>query len=76
MPSTSLNESRKRPNVKNTSSRKKAKTKKGASPMLKKLIEELKTLPSSVEDNSESQPEAPGVLLIYMKQLSRLKEEL
>ena len=27
--------------------------------MLKKLIEDLKTLPSSVEDNSESQPETP-----------------
>jgi hypothetical protein len=49
--------------MKDTFSRKKARTKKrskGASPILKKLIEELKTLPSSVEDNSESQPEAPG----------------
>ncbi|GES96015.1 hypothetical protein GLOIN_2v1770914 [Rhizophagus clarus] len=57
------NESRKRTSVEDTSSRKKARTRKrskGVSPMLKKLIEELKTLPSSVEDNSESQPEAPG----------------
>jgi hypothetical protein len=57
------NESRKRTSVEDTSSRKKARTKKrskDASPMLKKLIEELKTLPSSVEDNSESQPEARG----------------
>jgi tRNA/tmRNA/rRNA uracil-C5-methylase (TrmA/RlmC/RlmD family) len=57
------NESRKRTSVEDTSSRKKARTKKrskGASPMLKKLIEELKTLPSSVEDNSESQPEVQG----------------
>jgi hypothetical protein len=61
--SNNSNESRKRTSVEDTSSRKKARTKKrskGASPMLKKLIEELKTLPSSVEDNSESQPEVPG----------------
>jgi hypothetical protein len=58
--SNNSNESRKRTSVEDTSSRKKARTKKrskGASPMLKKLIEELKTLPSSAEDNSESQPE-------------------
>ena len=41
--STTLNESCKRPSVKNTSSRKKAKTKKGELSMLKKLIEDLKT---------------------------------
>ncbi|RGB22693.1 hypothetical protein C1646_775682 [Rhizophagus diaphanus] len=61
--SNNSNESRKRTRVEDTSSRKKARTRKrskGVSPMLKKLIEELKTLPSSVEDNSESQPEAPG----------------
>ncbi|RGB22797.1 hypothetical protein C1646_38097 [Rhizophagus diaphanus] len=60
-----LNESRKWSSVEDTSSRKKARTRKrskGVSPMLKKLIEKLKTLPSSVEDNSESQPEAPGSL--------------
>ncbi|GBC00737.1 hypothetical protein RclHR1_03960011 [Rhizophagus clarus] len=49
--------------VENIFSRKKARTRKrlkGMSPMLKKLIEKLKILPSPVEDNSESQPEAPG----------------
>ena len=60
------NEFRKRTSVKDNSSRKKARTKKGLkdesheTPILKKLIDELKTLPSSVEDNSESQPETPG----------------
>ncbi|CAG8588211.1 6601_t:CDS:2 [Funneliformis caledonium] len=48
---------------------KKVRTKKrlkDALPMLKKLIEELKTLPSSVEDNSESQLEAPG-MQVYLR---------
>ena len=49
--------------VENTSSRKKVRTKKrlkGASPMLKKFIKELKTLSSSIKDNLKSQLEVPG----------------
>ncbi len=55
-----LNESHKWMSVEDTSSRKKVKTKKRSKDallMLKKLIEELKTLPSFVKDNSGSQPE-------------------
>ena len=61
--SNNSNESRKRTSVEDTFSRKKVRTKKrlkGASPMLKKFIKELKTLSSSIKDNLKSQLEVPG----------------
>src|SRR4051812_2178545 len=53
MSSAFLNESRKWPSAGNTSSRKKAKIKKGESSMLKKLIEEL-TSPSSALSTTQN----------------------
>ncbi|RIA88882.1 hypothetical protein C1645_851922 [Glomus cerebriforme] len=76
--SNNSNKSHKWTNVKDTSSKKKVKTKnklKSTSPMLKKLIEKLKTLLSSIKDNSESQPKAPGSITDLHKAIIEAKRK-